>query len=132
MSEFSDETQVPLPRSLASDRFARFAALLLVVVTGVLFQNAQGRADEQNIKLGGQLVLDKCSQCHAVGTDDTARHPEAPNFRDLSRNYPVEHLAEALAEGIITGHPDMPAFEFEAERVDQIIDYLRSIQADRS
>ena len=36
----------------------------------------------------------------------------APPFRLLPQRYPVEHLAEALAEGIVTGHPAMPQFKF--------------------
>ena len=39
-----------------------------------------------------------------------------------------EGLAEALAEGISTGHPDMPEFVFEADEVGAIIQYLESIQ----
>jgi cytochrome c len=51
-----------------------------------------------------------------------------PPFRRLSRKFKVEGLAEALAEGISTGHPDMPEFVFEADEVGAIIDYLKSIQ----
>ena len=54
-------------------------------------------------------------------------HPAAPPFRTLSRKYKIEGLAEALAEGLSTGHPDME-FVFAAEDVGAIIDYLKSIQ----
>jgi hypothetical protein len=37
-------------------------------------------------------------------------------------------LAEALAEGIFVGHPDMPEFVFEADEVGAILAYLKSIQ----
>ena len=43
-------------------------------------------------------------------------------------NTKIEGLAEALAEGLSTGHPDMPEFVFAAEDVGAIIDYLQSIQ----
>lgn len=39
-------------------------------------------------------------------------------------------LAEALAEGIMTGHPDMPVFTFTARQADQIIAYLEAIPTD--
>ena len=39
----------------------------------------------------------------------------------------IERLAEALAEGISTGHPDMPEFVAAPEQVDAIIAYIRSI-----
>jgi hypothetical protein len=47
----------------------------------------------------------------------------------LGQRYPIESLEEALAEGIMTGHPDMPEFSFDADDVGAIIDYLKSIQA---
>jgi cytochrome c len=37
-------------------------------------------------------------------------------------------LAEALAEGLSSGHPDMPEFRFEIDDVDAILAYLESIQ----
>ena len=55
-------------------------------------------------------------------------HPDAPPFRTLSSKYPVEDLAESLAEGIVSGHPDMPIFVFSPTDVQAIIDYLQSIQ----
>jgi K+-transporting ATPase ATPase B chain len=39
------------------------------------------------------------------------------------------NFAEALAEGIRTGHPQMPEFVFAPDEVDSIIAYLKSIQA---
>ena len=41
----------------------------------------------------------------------------APPFGDLSKRYPSENLAEALAEGIVTGHPAMPRFTFEPREI---------------
>ena len=55
-------------------------------------------------------------------------HPEAPLFRTLGKRYPIEALEEALGEGIISGHPDMPEFKFEGDDVGAIIAYLKSIQ----
>ena len=37
-------------------------------------------------------------------------------------------MAEALAEGILTGHPAMPEFRFEPTQINDIILYLKSIQ----
>jgi hypothetical protein len=37
-------------------------------------------------------------------------------------------LAESLAEGIVSDHPDMPIFVFSTPDVEAIIDYLNSIQ----
>lgn len=46
----------------------------------------------------------------------------------VHQRYPVEHLAEALAEGLVTGHPGKPAFRFDAREVDDIIEYLKSLE----
>jgi cytochrome c len=46
----------------------------------------------------------------------------------LSSKYPIEDLAESLAEGIVSGHPDMPIFVFSPHDVEAIIEYLNSIQ----
>jgi hypothetical protein len=40
----------------------------------------------------------------------------------------VEQLAEALAEGILTGHPDMPEMSFSPAEVDALIAHLRSLE----
>ena len=69
-----------------------------------------------------------CARCHSIGRIVTSPHPSAPPFRTLSRKYPIESLAEALAEGIFVGHPDMPEFAFEANEVGAILAYLKSIQ----
>lgn len=78
---------------------------------------------------GEALVQRNCSQCHAITRTDKSPLRDAPAFRDLTLNYPMEDLAEALAEGILTGHPAMPEFRFEPSEVKAIIRYLQSIQS---
>src|ERR671916_3001042 len=80
------------------------------------------------VNRGRALVETNCSGCHAVGRADTSPMPDAPPLREVHQRYPVEHLAEALAEGLTTGHPDKPAFRFDAREVDDIIEYLRSLE----
>lgn len=76
----------------------------------------------------GQAILEaKCSACHATATTGSSPLAEAPPFRDLHRKYNVEHLAEALAEGIVSGHPGMPEFIFPPDDIDAIIAYLKSL-----
>src|SRR5688572_28041600 len=77
---------------------------------------------------GRQLAATHCSSCHATGVTGDSPAPEAPPFRDLSRNYRVDALEEALAEGISVGHPAMPQFEFAPEDVTALVEYLQSIQ----
>jgi cytochrome c len=52
----------------------------------------------------------------------------APPFRDLHSRYPVESLAEALGEGIVTGHPTMPEFRLDPDQVENFIAYLKTLE----
>ena len=100
----------------------------LILLAAFAFVTAGAEADEAQLRQGQALLTQNCSRCHAVGrTGDSAR-PDAPAFRTLSARYPIESLEEALGEGIVTGHPDMPEFSFDAEQVGAIIAYLKSIQ----
>lgn len=80
------------------------------------------------LALGRDLVVSNCGRCHAVGRADDSSNPAAPALRDLWRRYDVEALGEALAEGILTGHPEMPEFRFEPHEIDSILRYLQSLQ----
>lgn len=73
----------------------------------------------------GRVLLEKhCGGCHAVGRNDVSRHASAPPFREILKRYEAQMLAEALAEGLSTGHPDMPEFTFDPEQVRAIVQYL--------
>lgn len=86
-------------------------------------------APAPTLALGRALVVRNCGLCHAVGRSDASPKSGAPAFRDLSQRYEVEALGEALAEGILTGHPEMPEFRFAPHEVDAILRYLQSLQA---
>jgi mono/diheme cytochrome c family protein len=77
---------------------------------------------------GHDLLQKDCGSCHAVGRTGESPRKDAPAFRTLGQRYPIESLEEALAEGIMSGHPDMPEFSFDADDVGAIIAYLNSIQ----
>lgn len=85
-------------------------------------------AQEPDIEHGRALAEANCARCHGIGSDDQSKHPDAPEFRTLSERYPVDALEEAFAEGIVTGHPDMPEFEATPGQIADIIAYLESIQ----
>ena len=98
--------------------------------TPVLLQPAlaEQKVDQMTVEAGGQLIAQLCSGCHATKAGQASPHEEAPSLRRISRNYPVDRLEEALAEGMMVGHPDMPVFEFGVAEIDQIIAYLNAIQ----
>ncbi|WP_205470492.1 c-type cytochrome [Breoghania sp. L-A4] len=80
------------------------------------------------IELGRQLAVENCGACHATGTEDASTLAAAPAFRDLGQRYPVSHLEEALAEGIVTGHDAMPEIEWDTDQIIAFIAYLETIQ----
>jgi mono/diheme cytochrome c family protein len=118
---------------LSGARRFRTNALIALVALGIALllglATASAVAAEKDLTDKGEvLVKENCSRCHAIGKEGNSPHPEAPPFRTLSSRYPVEDLSESLAEGIVSGHPDMPIFVFNAADVEAIIDYLNSIQ----
>ena len=86
------------------------------------------RAWDQQVDQGGRLARAHCARCHAVGRAGASPLPAAPPFRDLHDRYPVEDLAESLAEGIRTGHPSMPEFRFDPDQAQSLIAYLKSLE----
>lgn len=106
------------------------AALALALLAGSAgAQTAPTPLVDPVLARGQELAVNYCGGCHAVDRTDPTPNPEAFAFRDLHDRYPVESLAESLAEGIMTGHPDMPQFAFSAEDVTAITAYLNSIQS---
>src|ERR1700681_3113585 len=106
-----------------------FIAVGLVLLSAGVALPQDKPQDKQALESrGGGLLTTNCSRCHAVGRSGNSTHPEAPLFRTLGQRYPIEVLAEALAEGLSSGHPDMPEFRFEIDDVEAILAYLNSIQ----
>jgi mono/diheme cytochrome c family protein len=107
-------------------------AAAFILAAGLSPSLAPAFADEapspETLKLGEELLTRDCSNCHAVGVTGASPHADAPPFRSLGLRYPLESLEEALGEGIMSGHPDMPEFDYEADEVGAIIDYMKSIQ----
>lgn len=81
-----------------------------------------------DVAAGYAIAETHCARCHAIGRDGASPLPIAPPFRDLHTRYPVESLQEALAEGVVTGHPDMPEFSFAPEEIDSLIAFLKSLE----
>ena len=77
---------------------------------------------------GRGLLQAHCAQCHAIGRLEASPLGIAPPFRELHKRYPVEDLAESLAEGIVTGHPTMPEFRFDPAQIGDVIAYLKTLE----
>lgn len=87
-----------------------------------------GQAQAASVAHGRALAATNCGVCHSIDRSGSSPEPKAPPFRTLGQSYPVEDLQESLAEGIITGHRQMPQFQFNAADVDDLVAFLKSLQ----
>ena len=102
-------------------------AVLAIVLVALGVTALMQPAAATDLKRGESLLARACGSCHAIGRGDSPVK-DAPPFRTLGKRYPVEDLEEALGEGFMSGHPDMPEFTFDGDDVGAIIAYLKSIQ----
>ena len=77
---------------------------------------------------GKTYALTHCAQCHSIDRVTRSRLKAAPPFRTLHLRYPVETLAEAFAEGIYTGHPTMPGFQLDPDRIHDLLAFLKTLE----
>lgn len=103
-------------------------ALVLAIGLGACAHESVATERAPSVAEGRRLAEINCSSCHAIGASGESRHPMAPPFRTLSRDYPVDSLGEAFAEGILVGHPAMPEFQLEPEQIDDLLSYIESVQ----
>ncbi len=107
----------------------RAASCLFIVVGMICAVPTAAAADQEQ---GRRLAQLYCARCHAIDRVSPSPLRIAPPFRTLHERYPVEMLQEALAEGIVTGHPTMPEFSFEADQVNDFILFLKSLEPSKS
>ena len=100
---------------------AALAAFVMSLGTGP-------KQDETPAARGFDLLRTNCARCHAIDADSASPNEKAPPFRDVVKKYDPDALEEALAEGIVTGHNNMPEFAFDPDDVTAIIAYLDTLK----
>jgi len=82
-----------------------------------------------DIAAGKGLAMRYCAGCHAIVPGMASPEANAPPFASFGAEWPVSHLEEALAEGILVGHsdPPMPEIELTPDQIDDLLAYLESI-----
>ena len=100
---------------------------LILVATSALFHGVASAQMSPAEQRGRTFAQANCARCHAIDKVSPSSLPIAPPFRSLNEKYPVEKLAESLAEGIVTGHPTMPEFRLELDQVADFIAFLKSL-----
>jgi mono/diheme cytochrome c family protein len=101
----------------------------LALAAIALAASIHGAAAQATLQGRGEALLQKnCAYCHAIGRTGDSPHRGAPAFRHLMQRYAPESLEEALAEGLVTGHADMPEFVFEPADIAAIVAHFRSLR----
>ena len=108
-------------------RLAALAGIVTVAALAAVGPAARAEVQADLVAQGRELVQANCSKCHAIGTEPKSPHEKAPSFAAIAERYPSENLAEALAEGIVAGHPDMPVFVMKTEQIEAFLAYLDSL-----
>lgn len=99
----------------------------LAVLLTAWFAVPPGAAAQSPVEVGRAIAKKSCAGCHAIGRTGASPLAGAPPFREFARKWPLESLEEALAEGIVTAHPDMPEFQFGSAEITALIAYLDEI-----
>jgi mono/diheme cytochrome c family protein len=107
---------------------ALLASAALVLLTVLEASHAAAEGLSPAAQRGLTFVRVNCARCHAIGKAGESPLTIAPAFRTLHRQYPVEGLEEAFAEGIVTGHPTMPEFQLDPGQIGDVIAYLKTLE----
>jgi mono/diheme cytochrome c family protein len=108
----------------------------LAVCLVMLHGTAAAHASEQDeaafrtkLARGKAIAETHCSICHAVGlTDESPTRVNAnTSFRRLYERFPIEMLETAAKTGTISGHDEMPAFDFTLADVEALLIYIDSL-----
>ena len=99
-----------------------------VVIFAMCLLTGGARAEAEGVQRGREFARANCARCHSIERAGESPLKPAPPCRTLHQRYPVEYLEESLAEGMVTGHPDMPEFRLEPDQIADFIDFLKSLE----
>jgi cytochrome c len=101
-------------------------SLMPLAVTLIILTPAMAASPQE--QRGKTFALNNCAKCHSVDRASPSPLKIAPPFRTLHKRYPIETIGEALAEGISTGHPTMPAFQLDPDQIGDLLAYLKTLE----
>jgi len=85
-------------------------------------------AEAQSARRGLNYVRANCARCHSIDKVSESPLKIAPPFRDLHKRYPIESLEETFAEGIRTGHQNMPEYRLETDQIRDVMAYFKTLE----
>src|SRR5438046_10508922 len=103
------------------------SALRQAIVTLMLTTPALAASPAE--QRGKTFALTNCARCHSIDRVTNSPLKIAPPFRTLHLRYPVETLGDALADGIETGHPTMPAFQLDPVQINDLLSPMKRIDS---
>ena len=106
----------------------KVAVAVAAALALTLLPVAAAAQSSPEVQRGVTLARTHCVRCHSIDKLSPSPLTIAPPFRDLHKRYKVENLQEALAEGIVTGHPTMPEFRFDPGQIRDFIAFLNSLK----
>ena len=105
------------------------STFVIAAIAGLALCQAAAPEAQTSSSAGRRVAAARCGTCHAIDRQGDSPNPRAPRFRDLGARYPLDGLREALAEGMIVGHPQlMPVVALEPNQIDDLIAYMKTLQ----
>ncbi len=99
-------------------------AAAMVVALGI---GSVAPASGAEVGRGEQIAGQRCSACHATDAKSPSPHQITPPFRELHRRFPIDMLVEAANTGIVSGHDEMPMFQFSIDDARALVGYIDSL-----
>jgi mono/diheme cytochrome c family protein len=122
------DEQDPLQISIREATLTPRTQLAIAVLLGASVSCSAADEASSPAQRGHSLAEALCAGCHAIGSSGASLHIGAPPFRRFDRLLDLDIFMERLREGLMTGHPDMPAFRFTREDARDLVAYLRTVQ----
>jgi cytochrome c len=99
-----------------------------VLASALAAAEASAQSQSPAAQRGLNFVRANCARCHAVDKVSESPLRIAPPFRALHRRYPIESLQESFAEGIQTGHQNMPEFRLDPGQIGDVMAYFKTLE----
>ncbi len=109
----------------------KFAGAVSAIVLHIFAPMAAAAQDDKIINNGRALADKLCARCHAVGATGESKLAKAPPFRVIANRYSVWTLQEALAEGLVTGHAQMPEFVLNPDEINNLLTFMDTLTTNK-
>lgn len=100
-----------------------------IIVTVLLVAPLEPALASELVQEGRDTAQRLCASCHAIDRGERSPIPAAPPFRRMEPRVDLDRMAERLQNGIVVGHPEMPAFVLREREARALVAYIRSLQA---